>query len=124
MKQYIFLTSKWLLAIIFIVFGLNKFIGFAEVAPPSDPVAQMFMGAMFSSYLAKLVALVEIIGGTLLLIKRTEFIGFLLLIPIVFNIVLFHLAHDFIGNGIWLLPTNLFIILAFSQTSKFKYIIS
>lgn len=123
MNQYIFLIAKWILAIIFVVFGLNKFMGFADVAPPSDPVAQMFMGAMFSSYLAKIVGIVEIIGGILLLINKTEFIGFLLLFPIVFNIVLFHIAHDFIGNGIWLLPTVLFLVLSFSQLERMKKIV-
>lgn len=88
-----------------VIFGLNKFFGFASVAPPEDPTAQMFLGAMFSSYLANSVGILEIIGGILVAIPRTAFMGWLILLPVISNIVLFHLAHDLPGNGLWLFPT-------------------
>jgi len=97
------------LAILMVLFGLNKFLGFISVGPPSDPTAQKFMMAMFSTYLYKVVALAEIIGGLLIVIPRSRFLGWLILLPIIFNIVAFHIAHDFIGNGIWIVPTLLFI---------------
>ena len=67
------------------------------------------MGAMFTTYLFKVVAIAEIVGGILLIVPRTMLIGWIILLPVVFNIVAFHVAHDFVGNGIWLLPTALFI---------------
>lgn len=102
-------TTDIVLALLMIIFGLNKFFGFIPVEPPADPVAQQYMGAMFSSYLFKVVALTEIIGGVLLVIPNTKFIGWMVLLPVIFNIVAFHIAHDFIGNGIWILPTILFV---------------
>lgn len=96
------------LGILMVIFGLNKFIGFIPVEPPADPVAQAFLGNMFSTYLFKVVAIAEIVGGVLLFVPRLRLLGWLLLSPVVFNIVAFHVAHDFIGNGIWLLPTALF----------------
>lgn len=98
-----------ILGILMILFGLNKFIGFIAVDPPADPVAQAFLGNMFTTYLFKVVAFAEIIGGILLLVPKLRLIGWLLLSPVVFNIVAFHVAHDFIGNGIWLLPMLLFV---------------
>lgn len=98
-----------ILGILMIIFGLNKFLGFIAVDPPADPVAQAFLGNMFTTYLFKVVALVEIVGGILLLVPKLRLLGWMLLAPVVFNIVAFHVAHDFIGNGIWLLPTVLFI---------------
>ena len=98
-----------MLALLMVVFGLNKFFGFIAVDPPADPVAQQFMGAMFTTYLFKVVAIAEIVGGILLIVPRTMLIGWIILLPVVFNIVAFHVAHDFVGNGIWLLPTALFI---------------
>ena len=98
-----------LLGLLMIIFGLNKVLGFIAVDPPGDPVAQAFLGNMFSTYLYKAVALGEIIGGLFLMIPKLRLLGWLLLAPIVFNIVAFHIAHDFIGNGIWLLPTVLFV---------------
>lgn len=112
-----------LLALLMIIFGLNKFLGFISVEPPADPVAQQFMGAMFSSYLFSVVAIAEIIGGILLFIPKTKFIALLLLAPVVFNIVAFHVAHDFIGNGIWLVPTVLFMGLAYVYINNLKSLI-
>lgn len=120
MKKYFPIVVRVLLALPMIVFGLNKFLFFAEVAPPADPVAQTFMGAMFGSYLGKLVGLFEIIGGVMLLFQRTAFLGLLVLLPIIFNIILFHFAHDFIGNGLWLFPTILFLIAAFLYKNQFQ----
>ncbi|PRX56544.1 DoxX family membrane protein [Flagellimonas meridianipacifica] len=98
------------LGLLMVIFGLNKFLGFIPVEPPADETAQKFLGTMFTSYLFVVVAMGEIVGGILIAIKRTRLLGWLLLAPIVFNIVAFHVAHDFIGNGIWLLPTALFIV--------------
>ena len=110
MKSKLITAASILLALLMIVFGLNKFLGFIPVEPPSDPTARQFMGTMFSSYLYVLVAIFEILGGLLLIPNRTRFAGWLILSPVIANIVAFHIAHDFIGNGIWLLPTLLFTI--------------
>lgn len=120
MKNTIQNISIWLLAILMIVFGLNKFFGFIPVEPPADPTAQSFMGAMFTSYLFVVVAIAEIVGGIFLIVPKTRFLGWLLLSPVIFNIVAFHIAHDFIGNGIWLLPTLLFTIITYFQFGTIK----
>ena len=120
MKNTIQNISIWLLAILMLVFGLNKFFGFIPVEPPADPTAQSFMGAMFTSYLFVVVAIAEIVGGILLIVSKTRFLGWLLLLPVIFNIVAFHIAYDFIGNGIWLLPTLLFEIITYFQFGTIK----
>ena len=113
MKNIIQKFATWSLAGLMITFGLNKFLGFIPIEPPVDPTAQNFLGAMFTSYLYVEVALFEMIGAVLLLIPKTKFVGWLLLLPIMLNIVVFHLAHDFIGNGIWILPISLFSIVGY-----------
>ena len=107
-----------LLSILMVVFGLNKFIGFIPVDPPEDPVAHQFMGAMFTSYLSKVVAVAEIAGGVMIMVPRLKLVGYLLLLPVIFNIVAFHIAHDFIGNGIWLLPTALFLVISYFERDR------
>lgn len=109
MQKMITMLPGALLGVLMILFGLNKFLGFIVVEPPTDPSAQAFLGIMFSTYLYKVVAVAEIAGGILLLVPKLRLLGWLILSPVIFNIVAFHLAHDFIGNGIWLLPTLLFI---------------
>lgn len=120
MKNTIQNITNWVLAILMVIFGLNKFFGFIPVEPPADPTAQNFMGAMFTSYLFVVVAIAEILGGILLTIPKTRFLGWLLLLPVIFNIVAFHIAHDFIGNGIWLLPALLFAITTYFQFRTLK----
>jgi putative oxidoreductase len=120
MKKIVLFVTTWIVALQFIIFGLNKFIWFVSPPPPTDPTALSFIGAMFGSYLAKFVGFFEIIGSILLLIKRTEFIGLLVLVPIMLNIVVFHLAHDNPGNGIWIIVTVLFAIVCYPQINNFK----
>ncbi len=98
-----------------IIFGLNKFLLFANVAPPTDKTAQMFLGAMFTSYLAKLVGITEIIGGGLVLSPKTRTLGWFVLSPIMANIIVFHFAHDMPGNMIWLFSTASFLFVLFLE---------
>lgn len=114
------LIAKLLLALPMIIFGGNKFIGFIEVPPPEGETAMLFLGAMFSSYLVKLVGLIDIIGGLFLLIPKTAFIGYLCLLPIIINIVVFHLAHDLPGNGIWIPILLLTIVVGIGFQGKFE----
>lgn len=110
MNKYISKTVFVLLGLPMIVFGLNKFLGFADVPPPEGEAARAFLTAMFSSYLFKLVGLAEIIGGVLVMSKKFSFLGYLILGTIVVNIVWFHLAHDMPGNGIWLFSLVLYVV--------------
>jgi len=119
-QKIVFMSAKILLGILMIIFGLNKFLGFIPVEPPADEIAQSFLGAMFTTYLFKVVAITEIIGGLMLFIHRTAFIGTLILFPVIFNIVAFHLAHDMPGNGIWLGPTLLFTLVLYSFRDNLK----
>jgi putative oxidoreductase len=118
MNKYLKLTAIILLALPMIIFGLNKFLGFTNVAPPEGKDAQLFLGAMFGSYLFKLVGFTEIVGGVLLLIRKTSFIGLLLLTPVVVNIVVFHLAHDNPGNGIWLFSLVTYVLAIIAHKEK------
>lgn len=116
--------SKYLLAIHLIIFGANKFLLFANFPPPTDETAQLFMGGMFGTYLAKIVGITEIIGGTLLLIPKTSFVGLLLLLPVVVNIAFYHLFHDMPGNGIWLLTIALTGIVSWAWRDRFSALLS
>lgn len=124
MKNYIKQLAIGILAIQFIIFGLNKFLGFVNPPPPTDPTALTFLGGMFGSYLGKFVGFFEIVGSILLFIPRTRFIGLLLLLPIMANIIMFHLAHDNPGNGIWIAVTFLFGVVTYTQKNQFKSLLN
>jgi putative oxidoreductase len=120
MNKYIKYAAIGILALQFIIFGLNKFLGFVKPPPPTNPTALTFLGAMFGTYLAKFVGFFEIIGALFLVAPRTRFVGLLLLLPIMINIIAFHVAHDNPGNGIWIVVTLLFGLVCFTQKNNFK----
>jgi uncharacterized membrane protein YphA (DoxX/SURF4 family) len=124
MSKYINWAATAFLALPFIVFGLNKFIGFASPPPPTDPVAQAFLGAMFTSFLAPLTGAIEIVGGLLVFVRRTAFLGWLLLAPIVVSISAFHIMHDMPGNGIWLISLLCFAVVGYGHKDRIADLIT
>jgi len=81
--------SRFLLGFIFLVFGLNGFLHFIPMPPPSG-VAGQFLGAMFVSKYLLVVSGLQLISGALLLIDRYVPLALTILGPIIVNILLFH----------------------------------
>jgi putative oxidoreductase len=81
--------SRFLLGLIFLVFGLNGFLNFIPMPPPSGAAAQ-FMGAMFVTNYLLFIFAIQLIGGVLLLINRFVPLALTLLAPVIVNILLFH----------------------------------
>jgi putative oxidoreductase len=83
------LIARYLLGLIFVVFGANGFLHFIPMPPPPG-VAGRFMGALFVSHVLVVVFLLELIPGILLLVGRYVPLALVLLGPVIVNIVLFH----------------------------------
>ena len=83
------LIARYLLGLIFVVFGANGFLHFIPMPPPPG-VAGQFMGALFVSHVLVVVFLLELIPGNLLLVGRYVPLALVLLGPVIVNIVLFH----------------------------------
>ena len=71
------------------LFGLNGFLHFIPMPPPSG-VAGQFLGAMFVSKYLLVVSGLQVISGALLLINRYVPLALTILGPIIVNILLFH----------------------------------
>lgn len=108
MNKFLSKSALVALGLPMIIFGLNKFLGFAQVPPPEGEAARLFLTAMFTSYLFKVVGVAEIVGGVMVMFKRTSFLGYLILGTVIVNIVCFHIAHDMPGNMIWLFSLGAF----------------
>lgn len=81
-----------LLGLIFIVFGLNFFLKFIPIpSPPEGSPPAMFMGAMFITGYLSFVKILEVLGGLLVAIPKTRNIGLLILVPVIVNILAFHI---------------------------------
>jgi putative oxidoreductase len=81
--------ARYLLGLIFLVFGANGFLHFIPLPPPPG-VAGQFMGALFVSHLLVVVFLLELIPAILLLAGRYVPLALVLLAPVIVNILLFH----------------------------------
>ena len=87
-----------LLGVMLFLFGLNGFLGFLpQPQPPGDGGA--FLGALVSGNVMPVVKGFETLIGLLLLAGRFVPLALLMLVPIVVNIVLYHLTFDPAGGA-------------------------
>jgi hypothetical protein len=96
-------VARYLAGVIFLVFGLNGFLHFIPLPPPSG-VAGQFMGALFVSHYLTLIFALQVIGAVLLLANRYVPLALAILAPVIVNIVSFHALMA--PNG---LPLALFV---------------
>ena len=110
--------SRLLLGLIFLIFGLNGFLHFIPMPPPSG-VAGQFLGSMFVTKYLLFVFAVQLIGGVLLLINRYVPLALTILGPIIVNILLFHSLMNPEGLGLALLVAILWAVVFASVRSAF-----
>jgi putative oxidoreductase len=110
--------SRFLLGLIFLVFGLNGFLHFIPMPPPSG-VAGQFLGAMFVTKYLLFVFAIQLIGGVLLLINRYVPLALTILGPVIVNILLFHSLMNPDGLGLAVLVTILWGVVFASVRSAF-----
>jgi putative oxidoreductase len=81
--------ARYLLGLIFLIFGLNGFLHFIPMPPPTG-LAGQFVGALADSHYVVVVFLLELIPAVLLLVNRYVPLALTLLAPIIVNILCFH----------------------------------
>jgi uncharacterized membrane protein YphA (DoxX/SURF4 family) len=84
------IIARYLLGLIFLVFGLNGFLHFIPMPPPKGLAAQQFGGAIFASHYWVVVFGLQVLGGVLLLVNRFVPLALVLLGPVIVNIFFFH----------------------------------
>jgi putative oxidoreductase len=86
------IIARYLLGLMFTVFGLNGFLNFIHQPPPANPLAIQFFVAISSSHLAAFFFAVQLIGGLLLLLGYFVPLALTLLAAELYNILAFHLT--------------------------------
>ena len=89
--KIVVLVSRILLALVFVVFGLNGFLHFIPGQLPPG-LAGQFAGAMHQSHYDLVVSAIQVVGGVLLLVNRYLPLALTLLAPVIANILLLHLS--------------------------------
>ena len=94
--KYAIIIARVLLGLVFAVFGSNAFLHFIPM-PPMQGQAGAFIGALISSGYIYPIAVLQVVGGLLLLIGRFVPLGLTLLGPVIVNIALYHIFLDTAG---------------------------
>jgi putative oxidoreductase len=118
-------VSRYLLGLMFTIFGLNGVMmafgqGFIPMPPPPPTMATIMAGFMATGYLMTLVASLQLISGLLLLSGFYINAAIVFLGPIIVNILLIHVFAEREGLGMAIVVTVLFIILVKSRWSDFS----
>jgi putative oxidoreductase len=82
--------ARYLLGFIFLTFGLNGFLHFIPMPPPTGVAAQFF-GALFVSKFYVVIFLMQIVPAVLLLVNRYVPLALTILAAVIFNILSFHI---------------------------------
>ena len=112
------IIARYLLGLIFLVFGLNGFLHFIPMPPPKGLAAQ-FGGAIFVSHYWVVIFGVQVIGAVLLLVNRFVPLALVLLGPVIVNIFFFHALMAPEGLPLAIVVVVLWVILAVRYKQHF-----
>jgi putative oxidoreductase len=86
------IVARYLLGLMFTVFGLNGFLHFIHQPPPANPLAIQFLVAVSASHFAAFFFAVQVLGGLLLLSGFFVPLALTLLAAELYNILAFHIT--------------------------------
>jgi putative oxidoreductase len=87
------IVARYLMGLIFTVFGLNGFFNFIP-ATPMPAMATQFFTVLVTSHFMVPIFLIQLVCGLLFLSNRYVPLALTLIGPILFNILLFHITMD------------------------------
>ena len=86
------IVARYLLGLMFTVFGLNGFLNFIHQPPPANPLAMQFLVSVSQSHFAAFFFAVQLLGGLLLLSGYFVPLALTMLAAELYNILAFHLT--------------------------------
>ena len=113
-------AARYLLGLMFTIFGFNGFFHFIPQPPPSSPLALQFLTVLSASHYMVPVFLVQILGGVLLLAGRYVPLALTLLAPVIINILIYHSTMDPGGIGAGVLAAIFWVLVFLSVRSSFE----
>jgi putative oxidoreductase len=119
--KYAIIIVRFLLGLLFAVFGSNAFLHFIPM-PPMQGLPGDFIGALIQSGYIYPIAILQVLGGLLLLSGRFVPLGLTLLGPVILNIVLYHIFLDRNGLPMAIVISILALFLLWAHRDKFPAI--
>jgi putative oxidoreductase len=111
--------ARYLLGLIFTVFGLNGFLHFLPMGSPPPPLAAQFFGALVQSHYMAVIFGLQLVCGLLLLVNRYVPLALTILGAILFNILSFHIFMAPSGLPLAAFTTLLWAVVAWRARSVF-----
>jgi hypothetical protein len=112
--------ARYLLGLMFLVFGSNMFLHFIPMGPMPAGLAGQFSAALFAAHYFYVVGAIMVVSAILLLANRYVPLGLVLLGPVLVNILLFHILMAPNGIGMGAFATLLWLLVAYRVRSAFR----
>jgi len=116
--------ARYLLGLLFTVFGLNGFLNFIHQPPPANPLAIQFFIAISASHFAVFFFAVQLIGGLLLLSGYFVPLALTLLAAELYNILAFHLTLAPASIAPALVASLLWVLVFLQYRASFKDVLA
>lgn len=117
-------AARYLLGLIFTVFGLNGFLHFIHPPPPSNPLAHQFLVSVNASHFAAFFFAVQLVAGLLLLSGYFVPFALTLLAAELYNIIAFHVTLAPATIAPALVASVLWVLVFFQHRESFTSIFS
>jgi len=111
--------ARYLLGLMFLVFGSNMFLHFIPMGPMPTGLAGQFSAALFAAHYFYVVGPFMVISAVLFLVNRFVGLGLTLLGPVLVNILAYHLLMDPGGIGMGAFATLLWLLVAWQHRTVF-----
>lgn len=112
--------ARYLLGIIFLVFGLNHYLNFIPTGPMPTGLEGQFMGALMQSHYMYVVAFFEVVPAILLLVNRYVPLALTFLAPVIFNILLVGILISLIALPMAIILVVLWFLVFYRVRSAFS----
>jgi putative oxidoreductase len=115
--------ARYLLGIIFVVFGLNGFFHFIPQGPMPDGPAGQWIAAATTSHYMDFVFVIQLAAGILFLINRYVPLALTIIAPVIVNIVAFHATMLPTGLPLAVVVVVLWVLVAWRVWDAFSGIL-
>lgn len=110
--------ARYLMGLMFTVFGLNGFLHFLPMSP-LPALAGQFLGVLVASHYLIPIFLVQLASGILFLVNRYVPLALTLIGPVIVNILIFHITMAPAGIVPGLIATVCWFLVFYSVRSAF-----
>jgi uncharacterized membrane protein YphA (DoxX/SURF4 family) len=114
------IVARYLLGLMFTVFGLNGFLHFIPQPPPANPLAIQFLVAVSASHFAAFFFALQVLGGLLLFSGFFVPLALTLLAAELYNIFAFHLTMAPASIAPALLASVLWVLVFLQYRESFE----